>query len=172
MILSIDPGIDGTGIAVWNEDPDWRTSLSSVKVWSRPSVEGWVSKCIELSDLYYNLHESVQPVRIYCEWPAYHQTGVGQAATAKGDIHKLSFLIGMFAREVADVGGEFILVPVAEWKGQLPKQVVQRRIEKAYAGTGVLEGLKLKKLDHSWDAIGIGMYAKGFRFDGSTENNS
>lgn len=74
----------------------------------------------------------------------------------RGDLVKLTYLVGKFSSFLPTEPEDFILVRVVDWKGQLPKSVVARRVFK------ILPGLSSQKIsDHAVDAIGIGLYLKG-----------
>jgi hypothetical protein len=173
--ISIDPGLEGTGLAIWEgfgTENDWRTIEPPVKVLSNihslsntwegrlEDIAGQVS--LEFGLLY---HQKLALVsHTYIEWPHYRTDPVGQTATAKGDIYKLSALIGALMYVAGNkYTSEVVLVPVLDWKGQLPKSVVARRCQDLlnYPAKG---DNKLHISSHGWDAVGIGLHAKGYRF--------
>jgi hypothetical protein len=92
---------------------------------------------------------------VVCEYPAYFDTVAGNMVAKKGDLLKLTYLVGLIAGRVHPV--PFRLVPVNAWKGQLPKEVVIGRLEKLYADTQCAGKLN----SHSYDACGIGLHVKG-----------
>lgn len=172
--VSIDPGIEGTGLAVWN-DASWDTLVPPIHVYSNIHHVGmnegtWLTRMLSISKQVQALLDTLtvqnqKLLHVYIEWPHYRADHVGQTATAKGDIHKLSALIGSLTSLAATRYGAVVhLVPVADWKGQLPKYVVRDRILKHF-GEPVCEG-SLHIRQHGWDAVGIGLYAKGFKFSG------
>ena len=75
---------------------------------------------------------------------------------AKGDMQKVTVLTGWLAHAFHARNSTVVLVPPSEWKGQLPKDVVQYRVEKRM-GKALVKQLGPKS--HAWDALGIGYYA-------------
>jgi len=55
-------------------------------------------------------------------------------------------------------GISFLPIPVNQWKGQLPKKIVIKRIQKIIPRRN-LETLQPK--DDCWDAIGLGLHVRG-----------
>lgn len=98
--------------------------------------------------------------RVFIEWPSFFGSAIGHAAAARGDLVKLTFGAGFVCGELHSIFGcktEPILVN--DWKGQLPKDEVTRRI-RSIIGVKKCRNLGIKT--HAWDAVGIGLYAKGF----------
>jgi hypothetical protein len=95
----------------------------------------------------------------YCfiEWPGiFSGDATSQAAAAKGDLFKLAALFGCLSSRLDQLDCLAIPLPVARWKGQMPKDAVRRRIARAY-------GLKRAERfpDHVEDAVGMGLAAQG-----------
>jgi hypothetical protein len=90
-------------------------------------------------------------VHLVVEMPHYQESAVGSFAWKTGDLQKLVLLVGFL---VADNWGAVTLVNPREWKGQLPKAVVEERIRKRL-GTKACAGFK----KDIWDAVGIGLWA-------------
>lgn len=111
-----------------------------------------------LDRLLCELRERVRVV--YCEMPILFEGEFGHAVVAKGDLQKLTALVGAFLGVCSIHGIRFKPILVNEWKGQMPKPVVNRRI-RAILGVDT----KAYKRDE-WDAVGVGLFAKGF-FDGA-----
>lgn len=98
------------------------------------------------------------------EWPAYWAGDAkGNAAAAGEALGKLYFMCGMHRRLGDSYGARTILVPVREWKGQMPKRVVARRIA-AMIGCEDQGGRQFT--EHAWDAVGIGLHHLGFGMSG------
>ncbi|GAH42403.1 unnamed protein product [marine sediment metagenome] len=83
-------------------------------------------------------------------------------AAASGDAYtKLCVSIGVIMDALDGLWpfAKWILVPVNEWKGQLPKPVVVRRVRQVL---GKLEDEQGKTIaTHAIDATGIGLWVKG-----------
>ena len=169
VIISIDPGVSGTGVAIWDAET-WDICVPPLEI---ANLYGHVKKK-NLSDLdaedhftyqAYDIADQLEPflsrecLQVYCEYPAlFAGSAMSRACAVKGDLQKLTFIIGVFAgycrRRAVPI--PFKPVRVNDWKGQLPKDVVNRRIVKVIPNV-----LDLNPTTHSYDAIGIGLYAKG-----------
>lgn len=159
-VLSIDPGIDW-GYAVWNSHGTHffklESPIKSGVLWASKTITNWHEKldvaCRQFDTL---LKDLIHPLeRVIIEEPAYFQSAGGGVAARRGDLVKLALVTGAFAG-IANCKYMAVieLVPVTTWKGQLPKEVVIKRIRE-----------KLPKIkgvtSHAWDAVGIGLHAKG-----------
>ena len=153
-IISIDPGVSGTGYAVWDEKRwDFVVPPTHVGIVPIPKNIGWMPKCLEIVsavDVLVGFHNCR---KVYIEYPAYHQSNAGQMIARRGDLVKLTFLAGMIAGRIH---AHPILIPVMTWKGQLPKNVIEYRIKKVLG-----EKACATYKSHIWDAVGIGLFAKG-----------
>ena len=156
--LSIDPGFgSGTGWALW-ENKDWKKCYPPIDFGVlKASGQGneWVNRCLILGDaVSFIMQRGVASV--YCEFPALFNSAGSHMATAQGDIFKLAFLVGVYANVAHQYRASFYPVEVAAWKGQMGKDVVAERIGKR------LHEEPWSYPSHSNDAVGIGLYAKGF----------
>jgi hypothetical protein len=88
---------------------------------------------------------------IVSEYPAWHGGALGWQ---RGDLQKLVFLVGVFAGYFSRC--KFTPVTPNEWKGQLPKDVVIRRLQKRFGPGATQEWSK-----DVWDAVGIGLWKLG-----------
>jgi hypothetical protein len=134
--LCIDPGLSGTGIAVFND--------KNLMAWRNiyPKGETFQQKSESLMrEIPLGFHTA------FCEWPTGNFSGSkGLAARNTDALLKLCFLIGKLSTQFS----EFHLVPVIKWKGNLPKAVTQQRAEVYFKMTGFTS--------HCADAVGIGKY--------------
>jgi hypothetical protein len=87
-------------------------------------------------------------------------TAGGMAAAGNNSLQKLCAYVGMVTGlAMASLDKVAVrLVSVRDWKGQLPKDVVKKRIIKALGAPACLDF----KLD-VWDAVGIGLWAQGVK---------
>ena len=154
-LLSIDPGLH-LGYAYFPKKKLYPTHAGLIV----PETKG--------KDFFVNLHTTItqyasilrkfSPQVVTIEWPTVYSSVVGRAAAGSGSIVKLAFTIGKLAQVAEAYGSMFIPVPVVQWKGQLPKNTVIKRIQR------ILSVPRLKKLNPKkdcWDAIGIGLYVRG-----------
>jgi len=91
--------------------------------------------------------------RVYCELPFIAQdAGKASISAAKQDVIKLTVVAGMIA---AMCSCDFRFVRVIDWKGQLPKHLVKKRVVRALNGH-----ILSSRTSHEIDAIGIGMFIR------------
>ena len=150
MILTVDPGVN-TGWAIFNNDPEdvkpvafgvlRITSIREVALRMKLAYEFRRHTCRYAIDTMI-----IEGVR------SWGSSSTSSAATASGDLFYLAHLIGniecAFFSRVKDIR----LPSVGEWKGQLPKEVVRKRVERI---TGI------SPPEHACDAVGIGLWHKG-----------
>lgn len=164
--LSLDPGISGTGWAVWDRhgrDCDWQKIVPPLAVGViMPKGGEYIARTQSITEKLALTLKTHKVSDVVCEFPEYFgDTAKGYAATSDGSIYKLAFFIGAVAQLCFDRGIIFNDVNVTTWKGQLPKEVITKRI---VALLGIDACTNLCVSTHAWDAVGIGLYAKGHRF--------
>lgn len=160
-LLAIDPGLQGTGLAFWSAN---KTRPSWVKVIrpNRPglaSVYTWIDRARSLAEQIGAIELDMiiatgKEVRIVCELMEMHQSARAQMMWKTGDLQRTLVLIGMIARTDRSVE----LVKPSEWKGQLSKAIVERRLREKI-GNKACDRLGIES--HAWDAVGIGLWALG-----------
>lgn len=169
-VLSIDPGCAGTGVALWRGET-WEQKCSPVRCANLYGHCGsdWLGNACKIVDqLTEDFFEPYLISRVYIEWPRYMPGATGQAATVRGDIHKLTFLIGEISHAVRSLQDiPLTLVEVNTWKGTLDKDPIKERILRA-----IPDVVNLNPKTHSWDAIGIGLFMKGFLHESQCRNRS
>ena len=149
VVLTIDAGLNGTGVAIWTSR---LTFIKALNLYAPKKLE-WqdkghyiISKILQQRTCGYNIKN------VYVEYPAFFQSVGGEMVARRGDLVKLTWFVGLVCGVFYPI--KVNLITVMEWKGQLPKEVVERRIKKAHP-----EYVGYK--DHCIDAIGIGLYVKG-----------
>ena len=151
-IMAVDPGLSGTGWAIWDECRPGPRITGII-----PAPQGGLEKRAEL--IAYDLRKIIKTYwadTVYCEYPAFFTGSTkSYASTASGDLGKLFYLIGVIGGITASVC-DFQLVHVRDWKGQLSKEAVEHRILKIIGRKGCK-----KFKSHVWDAVGIGLYKLG-----------
>lgn len=154
-VMTVDPGSEGTGWALWKAHLAENMSLILVDsgVISFPGERDWLRKCAKIASHLKNLVKTHGVSRVYCEEPRFLESRKGHVAARSDSLVKLAHIVGMFHGVVMH-HGMFFLVPL-EWKGQLDKKKVQERIKKVL-------GLEFKS--HDADAVGIGLYLSGQAF--------
>lgn len=154
-LLAIDPGLNSMGWAYWHETKNLMPSktglLKAPRKLELSKRAKWLA--VELDqklEINRSLRHGYGPV-IVSEFPAWHGIQLGWAA---GDLQKLVFLVGVLAGYFH--GADFTPVTPNEWKGQLPKKVVIRRLQKRFGPGATQEWSK-----DIWDAVGIGLWKLG-----------
>jgi len=91
-------------------------------------------------------------------------SAVGHAAAAQESLGMLYFMCGMHKRTADCFNIKTKFARVSEWKGNMKKELVARRIA---AAIGAEDGRGNPIESHAWDAVGIGLWALGHRLDDS-----
>jgi Holliday junction resolvasome RuvABC endonuclease subunit len=156
VVMSIDPGIGGTGVAVWDLEL-WKTpkvNPLATYVLTPTGQKIWTADMYELFEMFDELLDKHNPAQLWCEYPQYFLGN--HSATTEGNIYKLSSVVGMYMGMIKSRGGILAPVYVNEWKGQMSKDATIVRIKKRLPN---IDLLNVKS--HAWDAVGIGLYAQG-----------
>jgi hypothetical protein len=154
-LYGIDPGLNGTG---WAEFHDGALTAAGVlNVPHRLKTLPFELRGLELArQLQTVMCDAPFHTKVVCEMP-HHFGNVGSdMGWKKGDLQKLTYLVGLFHGVLAPV--DFQPVLVRDWKGQLPKAVVTERIKRIL---GDYACQQVGIVSHAWDAVGIGLWALG-----------
>jgi len=161
--VSIDPSINDIGLAIW-EQSSFRQLAEPLAIHEiqTQKYDYWTDK---LKDLNVTLNSVLAGhgvgmrgagcLRAYVEQPGFFASAKGRASADRGDLVKLSASFGAIAGFCWYGNIQFIPVTVQEWKGNLTKDTVKRRILK------LLPNIDPAYSSHCFDAVGIGLYAKG-----------
>jgi len=153
-ILTVDPGIGGTGLAAFKRGVICKTEL----ITPSSGCENWFEKCLDITNRFEDFVEVWNPEFAIIEFPGlWSGSATSQASAAKGDLFKLTMLIGMLVQtmqfyEGGDRRDRISLVSPQQWKGQMSKAVVDRRIKRA---------INQEFPNHVGDAVGIGLALMG-----------
>jgi hypothetical protein len=99
------------------------------------------------------------------ELPVFYDDAGGHMAAKKGDLGKLLRSVGRIEELCRSRDVRYVEHSVPQWKGQMSKDLVNRRICRVL--DSVCFGRAFDRLvamgcrTHAWDAVGIGLYAKG-----------
>jgi hypothetical protein len=158
--LSIDPGQE-MALALWpHRMPKLRPPISILMITPRKGsswagrVDSVMGAFVESLALYMKMYRIK---RAFCEWPGYFDDQAGQLTASTGALVKLTYAVGRTAQALRERGIEFVPINVADWKGQTSKEIVERRIRRRLGDAACAEFEK-----HMWDAVGLGMVAKGY----------
>lgn len=157
--VSIDPGGTGTGIAFWKSRTWDKLELPVRCEIIEPVLEGeWHEKVCDVAGQIKQLLQYEIISEAYIEQVGYFDSHVGQAAARSESMEKLVTAYGAILYALSFCADKIITIPVNTWKGQLPKKVVENRI------LSLLPEIKgfPNFSSHAIDAVGIGLYAKGF----------
>jgi len=144
--LSIDPGLEGTGLAIW-EGLEANRPLKTMALKFKTKEEYLKSLNRILSEYMITY--------VLCEDTILFQGSArGHASASTGKLFKLSRFIGAIEDLCNRLMIKFELIAPNKWKGQLPKDVACSRIK-------VLCPFIPDKPHHLIDAVGIGLYRMG-----------
>lgn len=145
---TIDPGLAGTGYAVWSE----AGKLLDHGVITVRSL-AITNKKAALAFLLSKKLDSAKVARIYIEYPRKFQGVKGDMVANRGDLVKLAELVGYLTAFFEAKSISVDMVPVNTWKGQMTKLAVIHRIKRLLPLASATS--------HDWDAIGIGLHIQG-----------
>lgn len=176
-LFSVDPGLMGTGWAFWEETVGEPLAVGVINSCSTLNNASWIDRgldiTIQLNSAIFNcitkhrfgdtktdprFDTEKRTITVLSEYPQFQGSAKGYAATTKGDIYKLATLVGMFGARTIETPFRFEIVEVSVWKGQLPKDIVEKRIRRIL-GEDACTRLGIKT--HAWDAVGIGLWKRG-----------
>jgi len=160
--ISIDPGVTGQGMAVWDNDY-WLDCVPPVAVANLhpkgSKTDTWEQRKLKQFVNFVNIIQEFEPTHIFCEGQAFHEsTAKGYTAMQRGDIIKLTHFCGMMEGCAILRGIQWKEVTVIEWRGQMPDSAVEARVIDRL-GRDICSNLGLKT--HLWDACAIGLHVKG-----------
>ncbi len=153
--LTIDPGVN-IGWALWSKE-EWSRHQYPQRngCLSRSSGGVWKSTVAELYRLFdRQLAVSGEIKEAYMEMPEYFADANAVATSTSGALVKLSMVAGGVQALLAVRRIPLTLIGIRDWKGQLPKHIVEQRIRTRIR---MPEDLP----DHVVDAIGIGLWVQG-----------
>jgi hypothetical protein len=158
-LLSVDPSLKSCGWALWNDE-----TLTRVGIISGGKGEWWERAqhvATELRKLVLTWDNNKADV--VAEFTEFHGAANKMMGWKTGDLQKLTFLSGCIAGRMYP--RKFTPVTTSGWKGQLPKDVAARRVEKILGKKAVvavgLPPITRKQGMDAWDAVGIGLWYQG-----------
>ena len=155
--MTIDPGLPGSGFAMWDEEY-WKAQIISDDklLCNKPeyhAVHNFKSteKYLDQIIIYIKMF---QIKKVWIENAAYMGgSAKGQMVADTGRLIKLAKFVGAIEAVCWTMSVPCIPVEVKEWKGTLPKDVCNHRILRVWP--------ECDCKSHDWDAVGIGMYLMG-----------
>lgn len=155
-VMCIDPGLGGTGIAFWQElcKPMDATDPDHCMLASAREDLLWLTRVKHITDEVVAVIKTCKPDWVVIEFPElWASSEKSFTAAARGDLFKLTYLVGEIGREVWGITFRPpVLVTAGQWKAQMRKPVVHARIKRA---------LGLRYEEHIADAVGMGLSIMG-----------
>jgi len=150
-LLCIDPSIRALGWAVFSMQKKRRKAELIYSGVIKLRGQDWIAKMDQMVDAVHfeaaGLKLLYKEVTILIEMPQIFG-GRGVVAQNSSALYKLIACVFSLRQMFLDLDEEVVLIPVTKWKGQVPKEVTQRRVRKYW---------KWKGTDHNEaDSIGIG----------------
>jgi len=151
-LLSIDPSIRSLGFAVFINDELTASGTVKRKLVRGESLENRIQAIIEglEEELRKKKIPSIRLDAVVIEKPQLWGAFKSVASMHSGSLLGLHILVGALFWWGIEKFFESYLIPVSEWKGQLPKTETRKRMEALY-------GKKFDTNDES-DAVGLGTY--------------
>jgi len=154
--MTIDPGLSGTGFALWDLE-QWKEQiiLSKKSIYKiHPITNGNIYREDKIVFVLEKLIMKYNIVEVYIEQASFMgTTAKGQMVAGKGYLVKLAGFIGRITDTFKRYNVKVELVPVMKWKGTMTKDAVIKRICKRVGD--------IEANSHAWDAIGVGLYMTG-----------
>lgn len=149
--ISVDPGVN-TGYAFFeNEELSVHGCFKIKKL--KGITKDKHDQLKELWNHFIPLVEALKPEIVYIECVELWEASVKSKTSAvRGDLFKLSYLIGGYCRICHERNISFVLVSPL-WKGQLSKDALKSRVEKMLGITFTNQ--------HTVDAVGLGLNRLG-----------
>jgi len=152
-IIAIDPGNDGTGLAVFKGGELWACETFVMR-----RKYPWDIKLIMYTKIMRRKLRFYEPDIVGLEFPIMMSSATGQTSARSGALVKLTMLAGAIYYQCRVVCKDTRLITPSKWKGQLKKDVTIKRIKRTI-DADILE--HLSPTTHAWDAIGIGLHILG-----------
>ena len=150
MILAIDPGLRACGVAWFEKGILIKADLISVK-----KVESDAKAFLAMANAVGTSSPPITSLAI--EYPQQY----ARSPTPRESIQKLVGVIGALAVTFPDSKTEYYLP--RQWKGQVPKPVMHRRIlgRLTESEQALIPEMAASKLHNVLDAVGIGLHHVG-----------
>lgn len=159
VILSVDPGTRAIGYCVWSAKK-WGTVAPPIMAGTIESGNefrrGFETGVLYLVQTLASKVSAFNVEQVYCEKMEFHASARGMAAAA--DVLGVAFFCGALCHWADERRASFHPVLVSEWKGQLSKEQVVKRLRNRLGAA--LDGLMTDPASHDWDALGIGLHAQ------------
>lgn len=166
-VMFIDPGVRNMGYAFWPElhrlvRPNKRRLIlpSNSGLVTAPRNIPWMNAVLEhqvpwLTSMI-RMHDITTLVVEFTE--VWATSEVSMASATKGDLQKLTFMIGAMVHSFTiNTGLIPTLISPRDWKGTMPKDVMKRRLRIAVNAAGAHKQYS----EHEADAVAMGVSVQG-----------
>ena len=154
-LIAIDAGLKSAGWAIFPSGGIIPIDAGLIHPRREYRDEDLITRAIDVGQQFGILAKTRAIKEGIIEMPVYY----GQGDKNAGSIFKLCVCIGAIASALNENGVTVETVDVPTWKGQLPKEVVIKRIKKILPEYAIGQ-LNLEK--DMWDAVGIGLWKFGY----------
>lgn len=177
VTIGIDPGLMGTGIAIMTQqehNKEFAPLLQVTKVIQPIKNEFLIERIHQMAtstasfinDECNTHNHNLRQFIICIEQPEiWSSSETSMASATRGDILKLSMLIGYLLRCLSQHRNKIMLVTPAQWKGQLSKKAaiarIQRRFNNHQFRVKVNQSTWHVPTSHDADALGIALFVLG-----------
>ncbi len=163
-VVGFDPGVVACGVAMFTSEdfprPAWTMSFDLPK----DHRSDWFNQVAYLAG--YAIHSlkytKRQPGAFVVEFPRIMAGSRGAASAARGDVLHLAHFCGLVHAEALGSDITFAIQDAGQWKGQLDKDIVKKRLIRLI-GSCDAKGNEI--LDHAWDACGVALVHLGVKMD-------
>lgn len=169
MILTVDPGVNAAGFALWYGPPHWATTeihlpAMAFVLRAAAGLDDWTLRIADIMEQLDAILAGHLVTAVWSEFPILFGGAGGHAASRRGDTYHLAAAVGSIGEWARQRQATFHAVDVNAWIGQLPKPVMQSRVEQLLLRHNRPQSVKrlLQEPSHHWDAIGVGLHAQGF----------
>lgn len=156
VVLAVDPGIRGCGVALFVEEKLVACAYVANSCRTGALAREAAAMAVKISEWVEAFEADNHYLRVVVEWPQVYQGG-----KQKGDPADLLPLAGIGAALGVLCPSIRTVLP-REWKGQVPKDVMGRRILSKLTPeeTGIVDACAvIKSLKHNVvDAVGLGLF--------------
>jgi len=153
--LTVDPGWN-TGWAFWGNNTVAPSATGQYILKNKLRAKGTRTedKLNYMFEQFEEVLNDLEPIFLYVEGTELWTTSTTSMASASsGNLFVLTYLIGGYLSMANRYGLLTRLIPANQWKGQLSKTAVQKRIFRRIGEVYVT--------DHIADAVGMGLSLKG-----------
>lgn len=156
--MTVDPSVGSLGWAIWGKGIlSFPETPLDVGLLTQPSSSGtFPERARRMASRLLQVVSERRPQAVVIECPVFYASDAGgEMVASSGDLGKLYMVVGAIVGSLP-ASIDPLLLKVPEWKGQLPKHIINRRIEAALGPESCARFYK-----DIWDAVGLGLFLGG-----------